>query len=240
MAEGRFLRKKISQSERVEKLPLPAQLLYSWMLGHLDAEGRYSGNPKVVKNKVFTLKNYSFTLIDKWLDKMDVLKDDTTGYGLIERYKVNGNQYLWYPGFAGEQNPQGGNSWKRNEAPYYRTENNSDIPPPPTAPVETPAQKPKKKPAKVTVDKDDLVLGQMATDYEENIGALTPMLYEKLKLIQEEYPEGWFDKAVKEAVASNVRKLTYIEGILKRWKTEGIDSKKESPEGDRGGYNFDT
>ena len=69
----------------------------------------------------------------------------------------------------------------------------------------------------------DPVFGQMAKDYESNIGMLTPVLSDKLALIQGEYPEGWFKMALDESLNQNVKKLSYIKGILERWKKDGIN-----------------
>ncbi len=229
MAEARLLRKKISKSERVNSLPMPAQLLYTWLIGHVDVEGRFSGNPRVVKNEVFPLKNYTVSQVDKWLDMMWESKDDMTGEGLIERYvdEASGNKYFDMPGFDGEQSSQGGKVWKTREAP-------SDIPPRPGTSNTRPGtpvtpEDTKKNTKRKTDDILDPVFGQMVIDYEGNIGMLSPMLAERLKIIQDEYPEGWFALTVAEAVANNKRNLKYIEAILKRWKADGINPLKEIP-----------
>ncbi len=57
--------------------------------------------------------------------------------------------------------------------------------------------------------------------YEQNIGPLTPILAERLRDIEESYPPNWFGEAIQTAVEHNVRKLAYIEGILRRWRDEG-------------------
>lgn len=66
------------------------------------------------------------------------------------------------------------------------------------------------------------------TIYEQNIGVLTPMLSDQLSDIEKDYPEGWFEDAVKEALKNNVRKLAYIVTILDRWKTQGRGDKKQA------------
>jgi DnaD/phage-associated family protein len=63
--------------------------------------------------------------------------------------------------------------------------------------------------------------------YENNIGVLTPMIGEQLIEIEQQYPEGWFEDAVKIACESNARKLSYIKGILKRWATDGKQGKRK-------------
>ena len=57
--------------------------------------------------------------------------------------------------------------------------------------------------------------------YENNIGPVTPTIAEWLKEAVSVYSEGWVVDAIEEAVRNSVRKWTYIEAILKDWKTEG-------------------
>ena len=63
-------------------------------------------------------------------------------------------------------------------------------------------------------------LAAMVKYHEEKLGLLTPTAFEKLKDIADNYPEGWFEKATDEACAQGKRNLSYIEGILKNWKTK--------------------
>ena len=57
--------------------------------------------------------------------------------------------------------------------------------------------------------------------YENNIGRLTPIIVEELKMASEEYPESWINEAFKEAVSLNKRNWKYIKAILQNWQTEG-------------------
>ena len=57
--------------------------------------------------------------------------------------------------------------------------------------------------------------------YEQNIGALTPIMAETLMEAEENYPEDWIEDAFREAVKSNVRKWRYVESILENWASEG-------------------
>lgn len=59
------------------------------------------------------------------------------------------------------------------------------------------------------------------TLYEENIGLLTPMIAEELRLAVGVYPEAWIRDAIKEAVNLNKRSWRYIARILERWSAEG-------------------
>ena len=59
------------------------------------------------------------------------------------------------------------------------------------------------------------------TLYEENIGVITPLIAEELKDAEKTYQHAWIEDAMREAVAQNIRKWKYVEGILRRWAQEG-------------------
>ena len=75
------------------------------------------------------------------------------------------------------------------------------------------------------------------TDYEENIGMLTPMIADELREAEKVYPKTWINEAIKEAALRNKRSWDYISAILERWTAEGKsdgthrrDSKKTDPD----------
>jgi DnaD/phage-associated family protein len=57
--------------------------------------------------------------------------------------------------------------------------------------------------------------------YEQNIGALTPMIVEELRDAEKNYPARWIEEAIKIAVENNVRRWRYVATILERWRQEG-------------------
>lgn len=63
--------------------------------------------------------------------------------------------------------------------------------------------------------------------YEENIGPLTPLIADALKEAEELYREEWLEEAFTIAVKNNKRNWKYVEAILKRWKEEGKNGKKD-------------
>ncbi len=78
--------------------------------------------------------------------------------------------------------------------------------PPAAAPLTVPAGERPQRPARV---------------YEQEIGALTPVLVEALVEAGERYPEFWIVDALREAAKSNARSWRYAEAILRRWEAEG-------------------
>lgn len=59
------------------------------------------------------------------------------------------------------------------------------------------------------------------TLYEQNIGPLTPLIADSLHDLEQTYSREWIEEAIRIAVERNARKLSYVEGILKRWQAEG-------------------
>jgi DnaD/phage-associated family protein len=57
--------------------------------------------------------------------------------------------------------------------------------------------------------------------YEDNIGMLSPIIADELKLAEEAYPQEWIEDAFRRAVAQNKRSWRYIAAILERWEREG-------------------
>lgn len=54
--------------------------------------------------------------------------------------------------------------------------------------------------------------------YEQNIGTLTPMLAEKLRQAEKDYPEDWMQWAFDVAVTNGARNWAYVEACLKNRK----------------------
>lgn len=67
--------------------------------------------------------------------------------------------------------------------------------------------------------------------YEDNFGALTPMMAETIKLDMETYQPDWIEDAMKEAVEYNARNWKYVQAILRNWQEKG--RKRSNEEGKR-------
>ena len=99
MADGRMLKKKISLSRRLAALKSDsARLLYTWLLPHLDIEGRFSADPDVIKGQVVPRLNHLTAI------KIDELLQDIASQQLIIRYENDGDRFLQLRRFRDEQN----------------------------------------------------------------------------------------------------------------------------------------
>ena len=97
MARGRFISKEISLNEKVDNLSTDtARLLFTWLIPHLDCEGRMYADPQIFKSIVAPRRNYSVSKIRKCLTEFE-------NCGLIIKYCVDGNEYLYCPNFKKHQ-----------------------------------------------------------------------------------------------------------------------------------------
>lgn len=70
----------------------------------------------------------------------------------------------------------------------------------------------------VTTDED---FSKVKQCFENNIALLTSIMADTLKDAIKEYSADWIVEAIGEGVKANVRKWSYIEAILVRWKRDG-------------------
>lgn len=97
MAKGRLLHKKICLSEQINLLPNDtARLLYTWIIPQLDIDGRFYGDPQRIGSLVFPLRSVSKRSIERYLKAMEEV-------GLIVRYEVDGQRFMWAPKFSMHQ-----------------------------------------------------------------------------------------------------------------------------------------
>jgi DNA replication protein len=73
----------------------------------------------------------------------------------------------------------------------------------------------------------EVELPNIFTLYEQNIGALTPMLAETLRDAEKSYPYSWIEEAIAIALENNVRKWSYINAILEEWQIRGKDARED-------------
>ena len=57
--------------------------------------------------------------------------------------------------------------------------------------------------------------------YEQNIGMITPLIADKIKEAEAEFPAEWIAEAIIESVNHNKRNWAYISRILTNWQIEG-------------------
>ena len=92
-----MLSKGISLDEKVNALSDDtARLLFTWLIPHLDVEGRMYGDARLFLSIVAPRRNISLKKVEKYLMEFE-------NFGLILRYCINGNIYLCAPNFEKHQ-----------------------------------------------------------------------------------------------------------------------------------------
>lgn len=61
--------------------------------------------------------------------------------------------------------------------------------------------------------------------YEQEIGAITPLIADALKDAEKEYPPGWVEEAIQIAVERNVRNWKYVRAVLEDCKAKKVSPK---------------
>ncbi|MFH0943209.1 MAG: hypothetical protein V1810_03485 [Candidatus Beckwithbacteria bacterium] len=87
MAKARMLHKKISVSVQVNRLTLPARLMFTWMIPHADDEGKMKGDPEFIKATVVPMVKWSFKKIREYLDEIK-------NKGLIYYWQENNEWFI--------------------------------------------------------------------------------------------------------------------------------------------------
>jgi len=97
MPAGRILLKSISESRKLAALKTDgARLLYTWLIPHLDINGCFSGDPRVIKGKIFTRLAKTTRSIQSFID-------DLQRVGLVIIYYAKDDIFLQVPDFAERQ-----------------------------------------------------------------------------------------------------------------------------------------
>jgi DnaD/phage-associated family protein len=58
---------------------------------------------------------------------------------------------------------------------------------------------------------------------QEGFGTISPLLKDTIDHLVNDYTAEWTIRAMHEAAKQGIRKMSYVEGILRRWKAEGVD-----------------
>ncbi len=219
MARGRFISKAISLDEKVDSLSDDTcRLLFTWLITHLDCEGRMYGDAQTIKSIVFPRRKDSSIKIEKYLTELEKKE-------LILRYSVNGNQYLCMETFEKHQPGLRKDKETQSQIPAPSPEllqNRSGL-----APSEV------KVKVKVKVKEQEEVKEESVNDidnkesvldlYRDLIGEVSEDLENEIELAVKQFTAPWVADAIRESVKRKRKDWYYIAGILKNWQRYGKD-----------------
>lgn len=179
----------------------------------LDSEGRGIDLPAWVCSRMFPLRR-----VDE--DKVKESFDFFESRGMIVRYKVDGRSYFYCVNWTAYQSGTEKEAASVLPSPQESVKSRSRVDP---EPVHVAAS------ASVYESVSEFESEkrpEIFKVYEQEIGALTPAVADKLTDAEKEYPDGWVADALKESALNNARNWKYAEAILRRWKSEGRGGKR--------------
>lgn len=112
---------KISNSLQVNKLSLPARILFTWMIAHADDDGRIKGEAEYIKGKVIPMTEYTAKEVESMLQEI-------TGQQLICRWEENNNIYIEFPTWLDHQQIRK-NRYKKSNIPRFDNQWSSNVQP---------------------------------------------------------------------------------------------------------------
>lgn len=234
-----MIHKSISTSKQVNGMSDFAELLFTWAIAHADDFGCLDGDPEVVMATIIPMKR-SRTVdevqlaVSEWVDAglvwwfelneqkvIQLIKWDKHQTGLHKRTK---SKYpLHDEAMVSEkfrELPRIPSLTELNRTELNRTELNDES-------LVLTAYKEQAATSEDSKDSSssDSHFGELATIFQaEGFGQGTPLVYEQLKDIYATYGYESVKDAFRESVRQNVRRLSYVERILRNWKVEGKSS----------------
>ncbi|WP_244964900.1 DnaD domain-containing protein [Paenibacillus barcinonensis] len=259
-----MIAKIISVSDKVNDLPdIFDMLLFTWMIPHTDDFGRLPGSPSKVKGLIVpnlervgkadvktALEHLQAAGLIQWYEVdgdsvIQIVNFEKHQTGLHKRTRSkfpdppsdNSRQFPEVPG-SSDQFPKIPPELKRTEE--KRTEENRS------------EEKGKQQDRAGILPDDDPLFQPLGTDssscskpdinlfdifQREGFGTISPFTSDEIQTLEKDYGARWVQEAMKVAVLNGIRKLSYVDGILVRWKANGIDEPwtKEAPPGNNKG-----
>lgn len=237
MARGRMIANTVATDKRLNSLTAEAALVYLMTLPHLDRDGLILGDTMPLWGKVCPRRT-------EFMGHMADIIAEWVNAGLVIAYECDEGTILCFTGFLKNQT---GMHYDREAASafppppgYIRAAkglekvsdrvNPDQIPTksgvsPELVPTEsepTPAETKVNKSKVKAKDDDRHDDWRLVVDtYQREIGQITASISEEMKAYYDEVGATMLADAMKEASRNNVRKWSYVDGILKRWKANG-------------------
>lgn len=96
MARIRTIKPEYWSDERMATVSLQARLLFLGLLNLADDEGRLRGHPALIRGALFPYDDLTNAQVDGWLEEL-------AASGRIQRYRVDGESYVWVRNFERHQ-----------------------------------------------------------------------------------------------------------------------------------------
>ena len=199
-----------------------SRLAFTWLITFADVEGRTHGDPAIVRSKLFPRRD------DITIERMEGYIREWAAHGLIILYEAKGEWWIYFPAFCKHNRVD-----KTREAPSRIPEptpdllvSNSGVTP---EEVHVKLKQIKLNQIKLKEGGGDDDLALVVREYEQNIGLLTPMIRDEILELLTDTPPKMMVDAIQVAVTANVRRMSYVKGVLRRWREQGYSNNGKLP-----------
>lgn len=204
---NRILKDSVCTSDNIDMLSAEEEVFWYRLIVQCDDYGRMDARPAILRARCYPLRldTVGEQDISTWLASLQRA-------GLIRIYTVNDKPYLQISTWDKHQQVRA----KRSKYPPMISDDINCNQVQADAPVIQSNTIQYNPPAG-----GGDAFAQVCTVYEQNVGLLTKIISEKLADDIATYGAPWVTDAIGIAVTAEKRNLSYVEGILKRWKHEG-------------------
>lgn len=119
MAKARMLHRSISTSSQVNRLSLPARLLFTWMIPHADDDGRLKGEPEYIKATAVPMTKWSFRRVESYLEEIK-------NTGLIYYWEQNSERFIEFIKWREHQSIKS-DRYKSSNLPSFRNKSGDNL-----------------------------------------------------------------------------------------------------------------
>lgn len=234
MARGRMIANTVATDKRFNSLTPEAGLVYLMTIPHLDRDGLILGDAMPLWGRVCPRRA-------EFMADMDAIIGEWVQVGLVLSYECEEGRVLYFLGFGKNQT---GMRYDR-EAPsmfpvppnHIRTGNGLEKDSDGVTPdkvrsddgVGTDELPPKVKQSKVNkTNTDGGSWPDVIDSYQKEIGIITESVGEEMKAYYDEVGGQLMIDAFKEASRNNIRKWSYVDGILKKWRVSGKQGSRQN------------
>lgn len=204
---NRILKDSVCTSDNIDMLSAEEEVFWYRLIVQCDDYGRMDARPAILRSRCYPLRldTVGEQDISTWLASLQRA-------GLIRIYTVNDKPYLQISTWDKHQQVRA----KRSKYPPMISDDINCNQVQADAPVIQSNTIQYNPPAG-----GGDAFAQVCTVYEQNVGLLTKIISEKLADDIATYGAPWVTDAIGIAVTAEKRNLSYVEGILKKWKHEG-------------------
>lgn len=220
MAERRMFAKSIIDSDLFLDMPATTQNLYFHLAMRADDDGFVNSPQKIMRMVSCSKNDFDMLVFKNFIIPFD------TGICVIKHWRIH--NYLRNDRYRPTIYTAEKNQLSLDESKSYTFGIPSGIPDDIPAGDTGKDRLGKDRLGEVRVGKEIEVVVPLHNPFKlfesEGFGTISKSIGERIGYMIDDYGERWVCEAMKEAVYYGKRTLPYVEGILKRWQTDGIDS----------------